>query len=159
MAPRTVLKREHDIMKLKQIAADLFCGLLCAACPVLFSAAAFPGKLPVTAAAAGLTVPLCTLLLRTKTRTSRRVRSITAAAAFLPMMWASIRYGIHNAVYKWINPAYIREFGKPNVGDAAGLILIWFPASVILLLLSVFLASRMTKQQEQQTSFTEEAKP
>ena len=139
-------------MKLKQTAADLFCGLLCAACPVLFSAAAFPGKLPVTAAAAGLTVPLCTLLLRSNSRTSRRIRSITAAAAFLPMTWASIRYGIHNAVYTWINPAYIREFGKPNAGDIAGLFLIWFPASVIVLLLSVFLASKMAEQQEQQTS-------
>ncbi len=139
-------------MKLKQTAVDLFCGLLCAACPVLFSATAFPGKLLVTAAAAGLAVTLCTLLLCTKSRIFRRVRSITAAAAFLPMTWASIRYGIHSAVYAWINPAYIREFGKPNVGDAAGLILIWVPASVIVLLLPIFLASKMAEQQEQQTS-------
>ena len=147
------------MLKLKQTAADMFCGLLCAACPVLFSAAAFPEKFPVTAAAAGLAVTLCTLLLCTKSRTSRRVRSITAAAAFLPMTWASIRYGIHSAVYAWINPAYIREFGKPNVGDIAGLFLIWFPASVIVLLLPIFLASKMAKHPEAQASFTKEAKP
>ena len=159
MAPQTVLKREYDIMKLKQIAVDLFCGLLCAACPVLFSAAAYPGKLPVTAAAAGLSVTLCTLLLRSKSRASRRIRSITAAAAFLPMTLASIRYGIHTAVYTWFNPAYIREFGKPNIGDIAGLLMIWLPASVIVLLLPIFLVSKMAKQPEAQTSFTEEGKP
>ena len=139
-------------MKPVRIAADLLRGLLCAACPVLFSAAAFPGKLPVTAAAAGLAVSLSLLLLRTTSRTSRRIRSITAAAAFLPMMLGSIRSGVHTAVYTWINPAYIREYGKPNVGDVAGLFLIWFPASVIILLLSVFLAARWPSQPKQRTS-------
>lgn len=137
-------------MKLKQITADMLCGLGCAGCACLFSAAAFPGKIGIMLAAAVPTVLICTALLWTKRTNARRLRSITAIVGFLPAVWFSIRAGIHTAVYTLFNPDYIREYGSPNIGDAGGLFLIYIPAALILLLLSVFLAKLHFSPQEQQ---------
>ena len=135
---------------------DLLCGILAGAAAVLQSAVAFGGKIGLSIAAAVIAVPIAVLLLRHPVCLRRRLRSITALLTYPLTAFLMIRLGGYDAVYAIINPAYVREFGGPNVGDAGGLFLLYFPGALILLLLAVLLAREFSKPDKRSES-TEES--
>ena len=74
-------------MKLKTITLDLLRGTVCAACTVLFAAAAFVGSNTlITVFAAAATMYLCIPLLRTPDKASLKRRSLTSLFMFLPLI-------------------------------------------------------------------------
>lgn len=131
---------------------DLLCGILAGTVTVLQSAVAFSGRIGLSIAAAVIALPAAVLLLRHRVCRRKRLRSITALLAFPLTSLAAIRCGIYHAVYACINPAYIREFGSPNIGDTFGLFMIYIPVALILLLSAVLLARHLSEHAGEQIS-------
>ncbi len=124
--------------------SDLLCGILAGAAAVLQSAVAFSGRIGLSIAAAVIAVLSAVLLLRHPVCGRRRLRSITALLTYPLTAFLTIRHGGYNAVFAYINPAYVREFGGPNIGDMSGLFLLYLPCALILLLLAVLLAQKFS---------------
>lgn len=133
-------------------AEDILHGACSAVCAGLFSTVAFGGQIGLSAAAAILSLTGCILLLQTACGTSRKRRSVTAAVLFLPVLFGMFRLNVYGTVFAAINPAYVREFGGPSIGDIAGLFFVYIPVSLLILLSAAAAASLRTKLKNERKS-------
>lgn len=130
-------------MKKYMIIADILIGLAVSALAVLLSAIAF-GDIWFAALAAVPVLIVSVLLLRSKRKTGRTVRSIAAAAGYVPCIFLLGRepVAVFSRMFAFINPEYVREYGGPWAGDGFGLITVDLPGAFLLLLLAILIAKQ-----------------
>jgi len=122
---------------------DLLRGFVVSALMTLVSAAAFGGHPAVSVIFGAVCLAVSVLLLYTKAKKRRRIRSIAAMLGWLPAVFGLGRLGLYDFMFALLNPAYVREYGGPWIGDAFGLVFVYLPSAGILLLLAVLTASRI----------------
>lgn len=120
--------------KYQNIEKNILLGLICSLASVLYASLGFSIGLEILFASPLLAV-FNIVLLKSSDKNNHTQKSISAAVS-LPIA-IIFSGGLLSRMFKLINPHYVREYSGPNAGDSFGLVFVWIPSAIFIMLISI----------------------